>query len=116
MKKQGNFARHQEKKIINRTRPRMTHMLGLSDRDFEITMTMLQNLVENVDKMHKQVSNFNRNMKTIKKKKPKGNSEMKNYFYGLTCRVETAQGEKPVNLNIIQQKLFNLKHKWEKEI
>lgn len=46
----------------------MTWMLQLSDREFKITMiSILKALIENVCNVSDQVSNFSREMKTIRK-------------------------------------------------
>ena len=74
-------------------------MLKLSDREFKITMNkMLRDLMEkNISNMWEEIGSISREMETLGKNQKEileikdTGTEMKNNFYGLISRLDTAE-------------------------
>lgn len=76
----------------------VTHILKLSNREYKIPITsMLRALTEKVDNAQEQMSNISREIETLRKNKKEmleiknTVTEMRNTFYGLISRLDTAK-------------------------
>lgn len=68
MKKQENLIKTWREKKVNRNRSRGDQMLELEDNNFKIPLiNMLQNLLEKMNTVGKEMENFRKDVETLKK-------------------------------------------------